>query len=488
MSRAKPTAAVPWAPQLILSSEAVVAAAQVVDRLISKGADVLYERYLSQRSEPYAVHSAVSQAICLAEIFYLRRDLGEVADWEDDTEPIPATVDSWASGRIPVKKRVVVRTDTTIPSLESAELSSAKSGKSQDKKTDATVNGRARRRNRTVEAPAKEYELFPLEDCAESENVEFDELNRSRIEQKELLAKKQVDRQKKERREALEQARKIERDHAELAKKALTYDYEGKIIFTQPLVTKNTAYVPKYLIQPSDLAPIKAKRVASTEVGVIKDKRAPSKEVEFVKTIKAQSVMWDIISTTKGVIIRDGNMAKGERIDLGGRMTRKDYMRNVKLKRLEASAELSMDRSSVEGSSLEATQPPAYRDVPDYELPNESEMFSMTPIPQGSSFIIQYSKDTPFIEESSEIDRFNMSIVEDRDWGMNPTFRGVKSPARVPRRPNFRLMQTTHGYKARLPRERPLIEHVGKRLNMSYEAESTMVTDEEQTSARLPLI
>jgi len=435
---------------------------------------MLYDRYIEGKSIPHAVKEAVGYVASILEVNFIRTDTGERTYWQEDDEPQPAIIDSWASGVVPVRKRFVVREDNppTPASLEA----SVHSGTSHN--TSVSRKSNTKRRTRTVEPPSKVFLTIPLETIVDDE-PDFDEANRQRIEDKAVLAKKEAERKKKQQREALEVARKIEREQTELAKKALTYDYEGKLIFTKPAVLSNATYLPKFTVQVVE-AQVRPKRVASTEIADLREKRAPSKEVDFVRTIKAHNVMWDSIQTSKGVIMRLGSKAKGEYIDRGGRMTRKEYMRKAKALLPSISEMKDSSVSKEQTTDSKDAAPVAVGDVPDYELPYETEMLGMStssPLANQPKIIQYRSTDPHGAEELSDIDRFNLSILEDRDWGVSPPLREVKLPARTPKRPDFKTLQSTHGYKMRLPRERPLNEHVGKRLNISYDTESTMVTE-----------
>lgn len=475
MSKSARVTPVNWALAVTESCEATACAARAIERIMNEGAEILYDHYLMGMSVPFTAKAIAAQVVGIAEAIYIRRDLGETCNWCDDDEPQPAVIDCWASGRIPLKRKVVVKeaspSQTSLAESLGSDLSQTP--------TVSMKQVKAVRRNRTVEPPAKEYELIVLDEPIEEE-PEFDEVNRQRIELKAIANKKAADLKKREQREALEAARKVERDQEQLAKKALTYDYEGKLIFTKPAVLSNAIFLPRFAVQAAE-ATAKPKRVASTGITELKEKRAPLKEVQFVKAIKAQTVMWDLISPNKGVIMREGSKARGERIDMG-RMSRKDYMKRAKASRLDSfndSQELSSLKEPSRNSK-EPSIPTAISDVPDYELPNESEMFSMnSALLPSQPKIIQYrSGDVNFAEDLSEIDQFNMSILQDHDWGSSPQHREVRLPARLPRRPNFKTLHSTHGYKMRFPRERPLNEHLGKRINISYDTESTEVTDQ----------
>jgi hypothetical protein len=377
-------------------------------------------------------------------------------------------------GYVTVRKKVMIQTAKS-PSPVSFEAQSVVSRRSSISQF-SRVGGLGQRRAKT-EAPIKEYVPVPI-DVPAVEETEFDEANRQRINLKLTAAKQEEQRKLKEKRAAFELARKRERDQAELDKKELTYDYEGKIVFTQPLVTKNTLYQPKYrVLTPQALT--KEKRASSAVAITVKEKRTPTREVEFVKSIKtAASSMWDVINSRSGVVVREGSKAKAGPAG-ARRLSRKEYMRQAKVTdpasvSRNSSRELREDLSPAK--SHVSFVPQTVSDVPDYDLPPllNDPRGRVSPLGQGRPRIVQYSsKEASAVEELTEVDQFNLSLLEKKDWGMNPPVRTVRIVERMPKRPDSRTLRMTHGPKQRLPRERPLNEYVGKRLNISATSDST---------------
>jgi hypothetical protein len=451
---------VPWAPFLSISAEAVSAASSAVEKLMHRGAELLYQHYLLVKSQPYAVTTSLAQLLNLLEVAYFRRDWGEPGDWGEDEEPEPAVIDSWARSQVTVKRKVMIQSPQP-PSVPN-DAKSVRSGQSSTSRISRVAT---HRRNRTAEQPIKEYVAIPI-DIVETEEPEFNLMNRPRIEQQLQAKRRQQERIAKEIKEALEIARKKEREQADLAKKPLTYDYEGKVIFTKPLVTKNTLYQPKFSLKTSEVLQ-KSKRTASAEVGALKEKKTPLRELEFIKSLKTQNTMWDVINSKLGVVIKEGSKAKGGPPATAGRVSRKEYMRKVRT----ASSNVSKGSLPASDHKSQASKPPTLGEVPDYETePQGALSFQVL----GQPRIVQYhSKEDSFVEEPSEIDKFNSSILDSADWGVNPPIHGARLPTRMPRRPDAKTQQRTHGYKTKLPRERPLNEHVGKRVNLSGTTDST---------------
>ncbi|KAI8841193.1 hypothetical protein BJ741DRAFT_646773 [Chytriomyces cf. hyalinus JEL632] len=98
-------------------------ASAIVESVIARGQEVLFEKHIESQVLPYAVGFAKGTLLKIVEWQFFRRDSGEIKPetWLADeggtyfnthtytttTEPKPAVIDSWARGAIPVKKRPV---------------------------------------------------------------------------------------------------------------------------------------------------------------------------------------------------------------------------------------------------------------------------------------------------------------------------------------------------------------------------------------------
>ncbi|KAJ3028078.1 UNVERIFIED_CONTAM: hypothetical protein HDU68_002531 [Siphonaria sp. JEL0065] len=81
-------------------------ATAIVEGIVNRGQEVLFEKHIESQVLPYAVQFAKGTLLKIVQWQFFRRDTGEVASptWGADEEPQPAVIDSWARGAIPIKK------------------------------------------------------------------------------------------------------------------------------------------------------------------------------------------------------------------------------------------------------------------------------------------------------------------------------------------------------------------------------------------------
>ena len=90
------------------SNIAYCVAKDVVDDLIERGGDTLYEHYLQAKEIVLAAKRSVEEMNDIIRSAFLIIDPGEMdneAGWGEDEEPTPASIDSWARGA--VRHRIV---------------------------------------------------------------------------------------------------------------------------------------------------------------------------------------------------------------------------------------------------------------------------------------------------------------------------------------------------------------------------------------------
>lgn len=90
------------------SNVAYDVAKDVVDDIIERGGDELYEHYLQTKEIVLAAKITVEEMNNIIRSAFLIRDAGEAGNesaWAEDHEPTPANTDSWARGAVPSKKK-----------------------------------------------------------------------------------------------------------------------------------------------------------------------------------------------------------------------------------------------------------------------------------------------------------------------------------------------------------------------------------------------
>ncbi|KAJ3383795.1 hypothetical protein HDU84_003398 [Entophlyctis sp. JEL0112] len=92
-------------------------ASAIVDAIVQRGQEVLFEKHIESQVLPYAVQFAKSTLLKIVEWRFFSRDSGEILPetWDPDEEPKPAIPDSWARGAIPIKRASPLPQTKKIP-------------------------------------------------------------------------------------------------------------------------------------------------------------------------------------------------------------------------------------------------------------------------------------------------------------------------------------------------------------------------------------
>ncbi|KAI9016962.1 hypothetical protein BC832DRAFT_1833 [Gaertneriomyces semiglobifer] len=95
--------------QQFLIEDGEIFVTNLVESIIQKSQDVLFEKHIESQVLPFAVADAREKIDSLIEWEFFRRDPGDLlpCTWELDVEPPPPLIDSWAPGALPIRKTVV---------------------------------------------------------------------------------------------------------------------------------------------------------------------------------------------------------------------------------------------------------------------------------------------------------------------------------------------------------------------------------------------
>lgn len=86
-------------------------ASSVVEEIIQKGAETLYDKYLQSILPTHEINTVVGSVRHVLRGTFVARDFGELWNDEMDEEPTPSTVCQWANGAIPTETRVVFKVE-----------------------------------------------------------------------------------------------------------------------------------------------------------------------------------------------------------------------------------------------------------------------------------------------------------------------------------------------------------------------------------------
>ncbi|KAG7477193.1 hypothetical protein MATL_G00091870 [Megalops atlanticus] len=94
-----------WAA-IVEQEEGEEVVAEILDELVHRVMEKCYQLYLQKQLIPFTVSRARDALVHVVEWQFLVRDEGDWPDsaplWEQDSEPLPCGIDSWAQGCVPV--------------------------------------------------------------------------------------------------------------------------------------------------------------------------------------------------------------------------------------------------------------------------------------------------------------------------------------------------------------------------------------------------
>ncbi|KAJ3109357.1 hypothetical protein HDU96_007245 [Phlyctochytrium bullatum] len=90
---------------IVDQEEGELLAISLIEEILTKGQDVLFEKHIESQVLPYAVQFAKDTILTIVQWEFFKRDRGDIdlQTWLPDEEPQPACIDSWARGAIPIR-------------------------------------------------------------------------------------------------------------------------------------------------------------------------------------------------------------------------------------------------------------------------------------------------------------------------------------------------------------------------------------------------
>ncbi|KAJ3195466.1 hypothetical protein HK101_012033 [Irineochytrium annulatum] len=92
---------------IVDQEEGELFAVNLIDEILTRGQEVLFEKHIESQVLPYAVQFAKDTLVTIVEWEFFKRDNGRIdpLTWTPDEEPPSAVIDSWARGSIPIRNQ-----------------------------------------------------------------------------------------------------------------------------------------------------------------------------------------------------------------------------------------------------------------------------------------------------------------------------------------------------------------------------------------------
>ncbi|CAG9321048.1 unnamed protein product [Blepharisma stoltei] len=477
---------------------AEVAAYHAIQSIYSLGGEILYDHYIDQKSVSFASQNLQSLLANTLEAYFIRHDLGETEAWKEDQEPVPCKIDTWARASIPVKKKIKMPSVETSNQQLPADMRSVKSFRSS-----RSVFNQVNKLNKTVRGMQgeviDEVKGQPIPIAQDKEDISEEEEQMRQRKEREMKRKRdEKERIRLRKEEEEEKEKKIVREAEDLKHKLFTYDSKGKIVLVNAIkydTIPPTAMIMKYtlpvpVVEENSSKDQKKPKKETKEFSIVKArKQAPLQEQEWVKNVTSVAPpIFDTIKLSAGVTVVEGSRTKypnhqsSEKLKT---MTRKEYRTltdqhiPTNYKDIVDNPRDNYDRKSSPQSSQESFKPgsniQSKRDllesIPDFdeenhdveELTEEDSMAEKPsvklPKPDTRSKkdrILQYGQSIEETEEMNPVEKFNLSILRNKQWGTNPPFKQAFVPDKIPKKhPNSKEALQIYGDQIKKPKDEP---------------------------------
>lgn len=475
---------------------AEVAAYSVIESIFALGGEILYDHYIDEKSVSFSVQSVTSLLANTVEAYYLRHDTGEVAVWQQDQEPVPCKIDTWARGAIPVKKKYKMPAVETSNQQQAADMRSVKSfrssrsGFAKVSKMNKTIRNL---NNNTQTIDEVKGQSIPIAQDKE-EISEEEEQMRQRKEREMKRKKDEKERLRLRKEEEDEKEKKIVKEAEELRNKQFTYDTRGKLMLVNSIkydAIPPAALVMKYTLpislnEDQQGANKKLKKENTKEFSIIKArKQAPATEQEWVKNVTSVAPpIFDTIKLAPGVSLIEGARSKfpTHQASETKTMTRREYKSLADYQPsnygalLDNPGQTGLEKKSSTVSSHDSFRPasnvqskkdllesiPDFEDNHDVEELDEEDSFAERPSVKPKvdrlskkDRILQYGETVEETEEMNPVEKFNIGILRNKQWGNNPPYKQAYIPDKMPKHPNSKEQWEIYGDQIRKPKDEP---------------------------------
>lgn len=379
----------------------------VIENILMDGGTILWQKYLERKAFAFAAEAATEAVVSQLTMCFVAHDKGEdiagdMEEWTLEAEPEPGEVDSWARMHLPVRRQARGE-DAAASASTTRQARAAESKRMAKSRTGGFDKG-----GRSAKGAAKTEKVEPRATPIQQEPIVDEEEERLRDQKfQEEMRRREKERKAKEAEKQKDEERKtVIALHEEMARKAHTFDTEGKIIWVEeikadklPKVTEtmvhNIKKDPRQLRTESGsttrnaMAPPEApaanptgapagqrgnRRPQRPQRGNRKTKPDDSGETEFTdgfsKLQHGQPPILETMNVQPGVTLESmGKKKAGADLPAGNhrQMSRKEYV-------MLAQQEVAMDMQFHSDGSSPSKQPVDARGDESVEAPGKAEV------------------------------------------------------------------------------------------------------------------
>lgn len=452
------------------------AAHEAIEQILFEGSLIIEEKLFDKRANPFSVNYVVKTLVSLVENKYIRQDTFNDSPLIEPVEPIPSPIDSWSRNVIPVVRKFKLATR-----VEQSHLTLASKSKKTIKSRSSALS--FIKRNNYLPKPHIDSETIQEEPTLIPNYNPLPEVNeevehaRQQKEQKIMKKKKKSEEQKRQIKAEIDLETRILKEEEKFKGKGVTYDCKGNVMMVNPIgftsLFQETQPVKLIPEAPNQNLKINVKaRVPRKALSTPKKQKYLHYDQEWIKNVgfKAASIL-EHISPNSNVTIIDKHRTIYPPKPLDNlTMSRKQYLLSVTPKKQELESSFAQDKKSISFSSLKSglvkdneSKISYFENLPDYEE-NPGTLFteqnspkSVSPVnSKGFGRIIHYATENK-INLVRPVDRFNLEILENQRWGVNPPLARPTIVSRVPHKLNLKEMREIYGNIVKKPKDCPFM-------------------------------
>lgn len=249
--------------------------------------------------------------------------------------------------------------------------------------------------------------------------------------------------------------KQLDREQEKRIKGPFTYDAAGNIMAVNPvrgdkLPAQTTNVKFSLPVTPCAVAPVKKQ---------LRKQSSPAPTaIEWVKNLPAaQPTVFEHTQPRPGVTITEGSQVKSAAQVPSQTMCRAEYQRRAHTKgKRPVSGTADPPKTQLSPSVVPVRD--SFERIPEYELcPGEPLRSRRRASRAQQNKVTQYSKDGRGRENTSPFGLFNLEIIRDRNWGVNPPVKQTVLPRKPHIRPSSNTHRQTHGDRLKKPSDQPFL-------------------------------
>jgi hypothetical protein len=430
-------------------------ASETIEILLESVVQTIYLKEIAHKSIKFGIDFTLNLLFSTLEVNFIRYDIGSVPDCEESEEPQAPIQDTWVRSSVPVHKKFI-----PPPEIEPSPLIDAKSTVSF--KTSFNGTGSMNKFKKTTNKIKEQLIPVPVPmnyiQPEASDGEEYMRLKKERDSKRKIEEIKRLEILKKEEEEKKRQLNK----QLNGKNNNFTYDYQGKIILVNPFVSG------KGLIEQTNFKVVDVNKEYVKETGnSVPGTVYSGSKMKILQPIKEKpskvpqnySIL-EYLKLAPGVSIIPGghkynNTPKpldktSKKLNWSEPIIKLDQVLKDKPKKIPSTRVLE---PIIETRPGLAKIPAKNNEIIKLSIKDTDK----NPEIKTADRVRQYSKDKNKDEYLTPVDIFNLGIISNTNWGINPSYTNPKLPIRMPKSSTAKDQWEILGHLTKKPKNAPFM-------------------------------